>query len=187
MSWRQRPCHYPQHLTQSLAHSRQSINTGWLSKCFGASEGWAYHCSPQRDAFSLLAGFFIGNVGSASVKIPLAASNKINSGKISGDFRLAQQHSDLGWHIVLCGNMAARAPDITSSCNCIWRQKGVRFSSHTPSFNQPREWGKKFPGNPLANLPYWPQISHITAREAGKPNISAYIMGGGSSSKGGIN
>lgn len=69
------------------------------------------------------------------MKIPLAASNKINGSKINGGFRLAQQLSNpvkdlsslhpsvrppsVGWHIVLCGKMAARAPGITSSHNCI--------------------------------------------------------------------
>ena len=68
------------------------------------------------------------------MKIPLAARNKINGGKMDGGFRLAQQLSDpikdlsslhparpppVGWHIVLCSKMAATVPGITSSHNCI--------------------------------------------------------------------
>ena len=57
------------------------------------------------------------------MKIPLAANNKINGGKISGGFRLAQQLSNPGWHIVSCDKMAARAPVITAAFKVGGRKK----------------------------------------------------------------
>lgn len=93
--------------------------------------------------------------------------------------------SSVSWHIVSFSRMATAAPGITSSHNCMWRQKERRRVFLHLHLDQPHAWGKTFPEayQKTSFGSHWPKTGYITARKGGKPNISACIMGRGSDGK----
>lgn len=143
--------------------------------------------------------FLDGNLGGASMKILLAASNNINGGKKYGSEWFQGWPSNLvtpsrTWALcilLLChpqwvGTLSHLARWLlqlqashlqTTASEDIKRGGGFSYTLTLTNLMR----GEKLSWKPIRS--HWPKTGYVTARKAGKPNISACIMGCGSDGK----